>query len=110
MVQQARLTEPCLLGEGLEETHPAHDYMVERYERIRARILRNLRQAEKLGEIEPGTDLAALSAIVVAVMDGLQFQWLLNPDLDMVRSFGVFKELISSQLVEPAATDPSDDL
>ncbi len=97
-----------LLGEGLEETHPAHDYMVERYERIRARILRNLRHAEELGEIRPGTDLEALSAVVVAVMDGLQFQWLLNPDLDMVRSFGVFKDLISDQLVEPAAAETAD--
>ncbi len=97
-----------LLGEGLEETHPAHDYMVERYERIRARILRNLRHAEELGEIRPGTDLEALSAVVVAVMDGLQFQWLLNPDLDMVRSFGVFKDLISDQLVEPGTAETAD--
>ncbi len=88
-----------LLGEGLADTHPAHDYMVSRYERIRARILRNLSQAEECGEILPGSDLKALSAVVVAVMDGLQFQWLLDPELDMVRCYQVLSDLISSRLV-----------
>lgn len=87
-----------LLGEGLADTHPAHDYMVKRYQRIRARILRNLRQAEELGEIQAGYDLEAVAAVIVAVMDGLQFQWLLDPDIDMVRAFATFRDLIASQL------------
>ena len=92
-----------LLGEGLADTHPAHAYMVKRYERIRARIMRNLRHAEELGEIRPGADLEALASVVVAVMDGLQYQWLLDPDLDMARSYRVFRELVTGQLVEPPA-------
>lgn len=91
-----------LLGEGVADTHPAHDYMVKRYQRIRARILRNLRQSEELGEIGSGHDLESLAAVIVAVMDGLQYQWLLDPDIDMVRAFATFRELITSPLVSGA--------
>lgn len=91
-----------LLGEGLAESHPAHSYMVKRYESIRSRILRNLRSAEESGDIRPDVDLEAVAAITVALMDGLQFQWLLNPDIDMARCFRLFRELIAVGLVSAA--------
>lgn len=87
-----------LLGEGLAESHPAHTYMVGRYERIRSRILRNLQRAEEAGEIRSGFDLEALAIVVVAVMDGLQFQWLLNPDIDMARCYRAFRQVATDDL------------
>ncbi|MDA8148292.1 MAG: TetR/AcrR family transcriptional regulator [Actinomycetota bacterium] len=90
-----------LLGEGLADDHPAHAYMVERYERIRSRLERNLLRAEEDGEIAPGTDRAALAAIVVAVMDGLQFQWLLDPSMDMAQYYRAFRMLVESAVQAP---------
>jgi len=87
-----------LLGEGLADDHPAHDYMVERYQRIRDRLERNLQRAEEDGEIAPGADWAALAAIVVAVMDGLQLQWLLDPSLDMTAHYRAFRLLVEGAL------------
>jgi len=87
-----------LLGEGLAPTHPAHDYMAGRYRRIRSRILRNLRHSDEAGEILRGSDLQAVAAVVVAVMDGLQFQWLLDPEVDMVRCYGVFRQIVEAAM------------
>ena len=40
--------------------------------------------------------------MLLAVMDGLQIQWLLDPEIDMVASFDAFATLIRDQLaVQP---------
>lgn len=93
-----------LLGEGLAESHPAHRFMVERYARIRSRILRNLAHAEEAGEIREDVDLEAVATILIALMDGLQYQWLLDPSVDMVRCYGVMCEALLAALtpVEPS--------
>jgi AcrR family transcriptional regulator len=87
-----------LVGEGISSQHPAHDYFVERYRRIRARAIRSLREGQLSGEIREDVDLEAIVPVLFAVMDGLQIQWLLDPDLDMVASFDVFAKLVRDQL------------
>lgn len=87
-----------LLGEGLATEHPAHDYMVTRYRRIRSRIARNLRHSEEEGEIAPGEDLEAIAAIIVAVMDGLQFQWLLDESVDMTRCYRILRRFVEDSI------------
>ncbi len=68
-----------LSSESVTEGHAAHGYFVDRY-----RVLRNdLREAfEVLCEQEGVTDRETIdkgSASILAVMDGLQLQWLLDP-------------------------------
>jgi AcrR family transcriptional regulator len=94
-----------LVGEGTSPEHPAHDYFVERYRRIRARALRTLREGQHAGEIREDVDLETIVPLLFAVMDGLQIQWLLDPDIDMVASFDAFANLVRDQLaVQPAAS------
>jgi AcrR family transcriptional regulator len=77
-----------LSGESVTENHPARDYFVDRYDRLR-RDLASSVQAEKL----PPEILATL---VIAVMDGLQLQWLLQPDqVDMPEAFEAFVRLLT---------------
>jgi AcrR family transcriptional regulator len=83
-----------LLGESLSEAHPAHGQFGARYRQIRSRILRKLRRAEAQDQIREGVDLDALAPVIVAVMDGLQYQWLLDDSIDMTRSFQVFCNLL----------------
>src|SRR5215472_4782783 len=83
-----------LLGESLSQAHPAHRQFAARYRGIRSRILRKLRRAEARKQIRDGVDLEALSPVIVAVMDGLQYQWLLDDSVDMTRSFQVFCDLL----------------
>lgn len=97
-----------LVGEGTSPEHPAHEYFVERYRRIRGRALRTLREGQHAGEIREDVDLETIVPLLFAVMDGLQIQWLLDPDIDMVASFDAFANLVRDQLaVQPAAASTS---
>jgi len=96
-----------LVGEGTSPEHPAHDYFVERYRRIRARALRTLREGQLAGEIREDVDLETIVPLLFAVMDGLQIQWLLDPDIDMVASFDAFANLVRDQLAVQAAAGTS---
>jgi AcrR family transcriptional regulator len=88
-----------LVAEATSIEHPAHEYFVDRYERIRARIYRSLREGQNLGEIRSDIDVRTFSSVIVAVMDGLQIQWLLDPGMDMVKSFGLFAALLRTVFV-----------
>lgn len=73
--------------EALTDDSPVRDYYLERYRIIKREISTNFRElcvAE--GIAEPATiDYGA--AAIIAVMDGLQYQWLLDPDnLDLGRA------------------------
>ncbi|WP_172979693.1 TetR/AcrR family transcriptional regulator [Agromyces agglutinans] len=66
-----------LSGESVADGHPAHDYFGERTHILRAKI------AGVFGEVTGSTDeqaLADAASTLIAVMDGLQLQWLLEPE------------------------------
>jgi AcrR family transcriptional regulator len=77
-----------LMGESVGEDHPARDWFRDRYPRRRANIAAALNAGIEADEIRPGVDCDALAAEIIAMMDGLQVQWVLNPDqLDMAAVF-----------------------
>lgn len=81
-----------LSAEATAPGHPAHDYFVARYRRVRSALRRSIaRQSPGSPDEE---DLQALVSVVLAVMDGLQLQWLLDPEIDMVECFRVFARLL----------------
>lgn len=65
--------------EATAPDHPAHDYFVERYAALKATVTRALIDLEKDGALRPGVVPGLAAAQVVAAMDGLQIQWLLDP-------------------------------
>jgi AcrR family transcriptional regulator len=77
-----------LMGESVGEDHPARDWFRDRYPKRRANLAAALRAGIDSGEIRDDVDCAALAAQIVAMMDGLQVQWALNPDqVDMAAVF-----------------------
>jgi AcrR family transcriptional regulator len=82
-----------LLGEGVGEGHPAREWFERRYPRRRDNIAAALRAGVDTGEIRPDIDADAIAAQIIAMMDGLQVQWLLNPD--QVDLAAVFRHYIS---------------
>lgn len=83
-----------LVAESIGTTHPAHGYFVERYRKVRHRMARELRAGQAAGEIRDDVDVSLLVPIVVGVMDGLQNQWLLDDEIDMLASFRLFCDLM----------------
>jgi AcrR family transcriptional regulator len=83
-----------LVAEALTESHPAHDHFVARYRRVRSTLQQTLRDEQRRGEISADTDVDNLALLIVSVMDGLQLQWMLDPDVDMLSSFRSFVAII----------------
>jgi AcrR family transcriptional regulator len=80
-----------LMGESGGEDHPARDWFRDRYPRRRANIAAALRAGIGSGEIRSDVDCGAVAAQIIAMMDGLQVQWVLNPDqVDMAAVFANF--------------------
>jgi AcrR family transcriptional regulator len=97
-----------LMGESVSEDHPARAWFRDRYPRRRANVAAAIRAGIDTREIRPDVDCDALAAEIIAMMDGLQVQWVLNPDqVDMA---AVFADYIAgvrrSVRVEPDWGEP----
>jgi AcrR family transcriptional regulator len=87
-------TFSALLGESVTEGHPAREYFTERYTRVRASMAAALR-AEYGDTLPNGLTPERTAPLLVAVMDGLQYQWLLDPgSVDMPGAFRDFLTLL----------------
>jgi AcrR family transcriptional regulator len=68
--------------------HPAREFFVRRYDSLVAEFVSNLTWACKNGEIViPEFMLETEARGLIAVMDGIELQWLLNPNFDLVALF-----------------------
>jgi AcrR family transcriptional regulator len=80
-----------LAAEASAVDHPAHDYFVARYARLRERLGETFRAVADEGRLRPGLDPAHLAVATIALTDGLQVQWLLDRDsVDMAAALGRF--------------------
>ncbi|GAA1529835.1 TetR/AcrR family transcriptional regulator [Actinomadura kijaniata] len=77
-----------LTSEAVTADHPARAWARARYAFTRTRIARALREAAEAGDLRAGIDAEAHAARLISVMDGLQVQWLLDPEgVDMPALF-----------------------
>jgi AcrR family transcriptional regulator len=84
-----------LVAESIDSQHPGHDFFKQRYRNVRARSLAAMRKAQKAREIRQDIPAEDLVVLVFALMDGLQIQWLYEPDeVDMAGLFATFVNLL----------------
>ncbi|MFI9172935.1 TetR/AcrR family transcriptional regulator [Streptomyces lincolnensis] len=87
-------TFSALLGESVTEGHPAREYFTERYGRVRESMAQVLR-TEYGDRLPSGLTPERVAPLLIAVMDGLQYQWLLDPEsVDMPGAFRDFVTLL----------------
>jgi AcrR family transcriptional regulator len=72
-----------LSAEATDPEHPAHEHFVSRYAKVREHMTERLAKELADGRIPSTIDPAMASRLMLAVMDGLQIQWLLDPCLEM---------------------------
>ena len=88
-----------LVGESIREDHPAHDYFLNRYSELRKGFANQLTLFIESEGLNADVDVNQLATLIGAVMDGLQIQWLLDPDqVSMSDSFNLFSEIIVDYL------------
>jgi BetI-type transcriptional repressor, C-terminal len=87
-----------LVAESIDDKHPAHDFFKERYQNIREQVIAVLKEAQGRGEIRREIPAEDLVILLFAMMDGLQVQWLYEPQkIDMARLFEQFLRLLRGE-------------
>jgi AcrR family transcriptional regulator len=87
-----------LVAESISPEHPAHDYFKKRYHNGREAWLQVIVQGQREGNIRADIPADELGMLLFAMMDGLQVQWLMEPEkVDMAQLFRVFVGLIKSR-------------
>jgi AcrR family transcriptional regulator len=69
-----------LSTEATTQDHPAHEYFRRRYERLVEQSTEVLEARAAEGGLAPGAEPAQLARSIIALMDGLQVQWLMSLD------------------------------
>jgi hypothetical protein len=84
-----------LVAESIDEKHPGHGFFKRRYQTIREQSIAVLREAQARGEIRSDIPAVDLVIMLFAMMDGLQVQWLYEPEqIKMARLFEQFIRLL----------------
>ena len=87
-----------LVAEGISPDHPAHDFFTERYQREREHMAQVITQAQQANEVRSDIPAETLVVLIFAMMDGLQVQWLLEPE--KINMSGMFRVLMDMLKVE----------
>ena len=101
-----------LSSEASAPDHPAHEWFVIRYRRITEGLATAIRHDQSRGRICSSLDPIKAAQLLLGAWDGLQLQWLLDPNEDMVAQIqlmmaGLFGEdPSSSQVLKAPIEDP----
>lgn len=87
-----------LSAEATAPEHPAHAYFKRRYEIVREGLIRAFRLLAAGGRLLPGVAPERAAVATIAMMDGLQVQWLL--DRDIVDMGDALQEFLDALLIE----------
>jgi AcrR family transcriptional regulator len=89
-----------LSAEATSPSHPAHAFFAARHARVQNALRKTIaKQSVAAGLTED--EVRALAAVAIATMDGLQVQWLIDPEVDMVADFRVFSKLLQQAIAPP---------
>jgi AcrR family transcriptional regulator len=92
-----------LSAEATEPSHPAHAFIGARYVQLREALRDDIRERQKRGDVPAHLDADQLAVAVVALSDGLQTQWLLDPAIDMA---GTIERTWAAMIGRPDAPRP----
>ncbi|MBT8163595.1 MULTISPECIES: TetR/AcrR family transcriptional regulator [Arthrobacter] len=77
-------------AEATESTHPAHQWLIDHYTGMRTWLIQALQHGQKTGEVRNDAPVEAIVRNTIAVLDGLQQQWVAEPhSMNMVAELRV---------------------
>ena len=85
-----------LTTDALQEQHAVtREFVRGRFRSLRAELAALIESGQRAGRVAADIDPADAAALVVAASDGLQIQWLLDPDaVDVGRSLSILERLL----------------
>jgi AcrR family transcriptional regulator len=99
-----------LSAESVTDDHPGRDFFQNRYRKLRGEVAQAFTIVCAEQGVEASSTIADGSAAILAVMDGLQIQWLLEPDaVDLGRASEFAIEAIVASVLRPQPSMLSDE-
>ncbi|MGO3479022.1 MAG: TetR/AcrR family transcriptional regulator [Brachybacterium tyrofermentans] len=86
--RQLVLLYTTMMGEAATSEHPAHEWLKGHYAAVVGTLTDAVRVAQRDGHMQPDAPADRIARSTVALMDGLQVQWLLDPEIDMEVALG----------------------
>lgn len=84
-----------LVSTALEDGHPeASAFVTDRFAEVRTSLAARIRERQAEGRIRTDVEPDQVAALVIAASDGLQTQWLLDPDVDQVGTLAMLDRLL----------------
>jgi AcrR family transcriptional regulator len=85
-----------LTTDALQEQHAVtREFVRDRFRSLRENLAARIEAEQRAGRAAPDIDPADAAALVIAASDGLQVQWLLDPDaVDIGRSLSILERLL----------------
>jgi AcrR family transcriptional regulator len=85
-----------LTTDALQEQHAVtREFVRERFRSLRADLAARIESGQRAGRVAPDIDPLDAAALVIAASDGLQIQWLLEPNaVDVGRSLTILERLL----------------
>ncbi|MEV0405104.1 TetR/AcrR family transcriptional regulator [Actinoallomurus sp. NPDC050550] len=74
---------------------PAHGYFAERYRNLATEVTRDLEELQRAGIIRADEPADHLARAVLAVLDGLQIQWMHDPTVDIAAIAETFTRMLA---------------
>lgn len=92
-----------LSAESVTDGHPGRDYFIERFVTVRRGFEEEFGKLRDAGRLRPGVDPHMVAGCITALWDGIQLQWLLQPDqINVVAYLEAFLDLVT----QPAEAAP----
>ena len=86
-----------LCAESLTDDHPGREYFSDRFAALRSGYAADFTQLAQAGRLRDGVDPARAAASLIALWDGIQTQWLLDPSgIDMAACLRDYLSLVIS--------------
>jgi AcrR family transcriptional regulator len=84
-----------LLAGSLEaDKEYSREFFATRFARVRERLAELIRIGQDNGTMRRGIEPSAMAALVIAASDGLQIQWLLEPEVDIAKSLELLERIL----------------
>jgi AcrR family transcriptional regulator len=97
--RQAQLLLTTLSAEAIPRNHPLHEHFVQRYRTFRRGLARILASAQESGSVRRDVNPQELAREIIATLDGLHLQWLLDPrEINLKKALRAYAERLAADL------------
>lgn len=88
-------------AEAAAADHPAHEWAAARERTLREAATDVIRRTQEQGELQDDVDPRTLAALILAVEEGLEAQWLLDDSVDVSAGIRLLRRLLSTVMTTP---------